>query len=190
MIVEILFVLVFARLKGHRVRTLFHTWTFYPVLAVQLMLVVFQASLFFQYYGFVPMVPYVEMAVILSFVPAMFTFSLYRPAVLGAGSVVLGTWLNRLVIAQNGGKMPVYPTLSYWTGYTTPAMFGTVDSLHVLGDASTKLKFLTDYIDYGYSILSLGDVLIHLFACFMLYALIRAASMRYAATSVAGGTQA
>ena len=75
--------------------------------------------------------------------------------------------------------MPVYPTLSYLTGYVTPESFGSIDSLHILGNAETKLKVLTDYIDYGYSILSIGDVIIHLFVCFMLFYLIKAVNIRY-----------
>jgi hypothetical protein len=58
-------------------------------------------------------------------------------------------------------------------------MFGSADNLHVLGGEATKLKYLTDYLDVGYSILSPGDVLIHLFFCIMLYSLIKAVNDRY-----------
>ena len=61
----------------------------------------------------------------------------------------------------------------------TPQMFGAADALHVLGNAETKVKFLTDYIDYGYSILSVGDVFIHLFFCIMLYSLIKAVNIHF-----------
>ncbi|MDD4799388.1 MAG: DUF5317 family protein, partial [Clostridia bacterium] len=83
------------------------------------------------------------------------------------------------VIAQNGGQMPAFPSFSYITGYLTPEMFGSVDSLHILGNADTKYKFLTDYLDFGYSILSIGDVFIHLFFCIMLYFLIKAVNIQF-----------
>ncbi|HNX61981.1 MAG TPA: DUF5317 family protein, partial [Candidatus Limiplasma sp.] len=70
--------------------------------------------------------------------------------------------------------------LSYLTGYVTPEIVKTGDSLHVLGGPETHLRFLTDYIDFGYCILSPGDVLIHLFVCILLYSLIRAVNLRYA----------
>ena len=179
MVIEIIIVCLLAKLKRFKLRYLFRTWTFYPILLAQAVLVVFQASIFFRWYVFVRFVPYTEMAVILSFLCAMFAFQLYKPAMLGSASIVAGTLLNKVAIAQNAGKMPVYPTLSYLTGYVTPDMLASLDSLHTMGGADTKVKFLTDFIDYGYSILSPGDVFIHLFACIMLYALIRAVNERY-----------
>ena len=176
MIVEIIIVCILARLKRQRLGPLLHTWTFYPILAVQVALVVLQGSIFFRYYGFVPLVKYTEPAVILSFLPAILVFGLYKPAMIGVGSIVAGTALNRLVISQNGGYMPVYPTLSYLTGYITPDMATQVSGLHLIGAQDAKLVFLADIIDYGYCILSVGDVLIHLFACILLYALIKAAN--------------
>lgn len=179
MIVEIIAVVLLARYKRFRLRYLFHTWTFYPILLMQLLMLVAQLSLGLGWYGLVPLAPYLEPAVILSFLFALLAYSLYKPAMAGCGCILAGTVLNKLAIAQNGGHMPVYPTLSYLTGYVKPATFGTLDTLHVLGDAGTKLKFLTDYIDYGYSILSPGDVFIHLYVCIMLYALIRAVNLRH-----------
>lgn len=174
MIVEILLVCLFARLKHYKVRYLFKSRAFYPVLIIQLMLVVFQFSIFFDTYVFIRFVPISEPAVIFSFLFGIFLYRLYKPAMLGSASILFGTGLNKFVIAQNGGHMPVFPSLSYVTGYLTPGMFGSMDSLHILGGADTKFKFLTDYIDYGYSILSPGDVFIHLFACIMLYSMIAA----------------
>lgn len=183
-VLEIIVVCILAKLKRYKLKYLFRTWTFYPILLAQCVLFVFQISIFKRNYVFVPLVPYTEPAVILSFLFAIFTFQLYKPAILGASSIVAGTLLNKLVIAQNGGHMPVYPTLSYWTGYVSKEMIQTADQLHVLGGADTHLKFLTDYIDYGYCILSIGDVLIHLFVCIILYTLIKAVNLRYGTEKV------
>jgi hypothetical protein len=149
MVVEILIVCLLARLRRYKLKYLFASWTFYPVLFVQLMLVVFQFSLFLKTDYFIRFVPVTEPTVILSFALALFAFQLYKPAIFGSVSIVFGTALNKFVIAQNGGKMPVFPTLSYLTGYLTPETFNSLDSLHVLGGADTKFKVLTDYIDYG-----------------------------------------
>lgn len=179
LIVEALFVCLLAKIKHYKLKYLFRSWPFYPVLIVQLMLVIFQFSIFFKTYYFIRFVPFTEPAVILSFVFAMFAYRIYKPAVFGSASIVFGTVLNKFVIAQNAGKMPVFPSLSYITGYLTPEMFGSMDSLHVLGGPETKFKLVTDYIDYGYSILSAGDVFIHLFACIMLYFMIVAVNKKY-----------
>ena len=179
MIVEGIIICLLAKVRKLRLRYLFRTWTFYPILLVQCVLVIFQASVFFRLYLFVPFVPYLEMSVIFSFFFAMIAYRLFTPAIIGSASIAAGTLLNKLAIAQNGGKMPVLPSLSYLTGYITPAMVSAVDGLHTLAGPNTKLMFLTDYIDYGYSILSLGDVLIHLYACIMFFALIQAVNRQY-----------
>jgi len=72
-------------------------------------------------------------------------------------------------MSQNGGKMPVYATLSKYTGYFDEVVINTVDKVHVLGNEATRYKILTDYIDVGYSILSIGDVLIHAFIVIVVY---------------------
>ena len=178
MVVELFLVCLFAKIRHYRLRYLFQSWTFYPVLLVQIMLVVFQFSVFFRTSYFIKFAPISEPAMILSFLFALFAYQLYKPALFGSASIVIGTVLNKFVIAQNGGKMPVFPSLSYITGYLTPDMFKTLDSLHILGGTDTKYKFLTDYIDYGYSILSPGDVLIHLFVCIMFYSMIAATNQQ------------
>lgn len=175
----LLFSLILCKIKGYRIRYLFNSWAFYPVLITQLMLIFFQISIFMGTYYFVRFSSVTETAVILSFIFPMLLFKLYRPAMIGSGSIVLGTMLNRFVISQNGGKMPVFPSLSYLTGYADPAAFGVADSLHVLGNEATKFKFLTDYIDLGYSILSPGDVFIHFFTFIMLFYTVKAANLRY-----------
>jgi len=180
MVIEIIVVCILAKCRRYKLKYLFRTWTFYPILLMQLVLVIFQASIFLRQFLFVALVPYTEMAVILSFLFAAFAFQLYKPALWGTACILAGTGLNQLAIGQNAGKMPVFPSLSYLTGYVTPEIVRTGDALHVLGGPETRLKFLTDYIDYGYCILSPGDVLIHLFVCILLYSLIRAVNLRYA----------
>jgi hypothetical protein len=80
------------------------------------------------------------------------------------------------VINANGGKMPVYPTISKWiwfykTGQLDP---GAIDDLHILMDSSTKLPFLADYFDFGTCISSPGDLLVHSFASIIIYYTIKA----------------
>ncbi len=179
MIITIFAAVLLARINHYQLRWFFKSWSCLPILVTQCMVVFFQGSIFFGTYYFVRFASILQIAVILVFLCPMFVYHLYKPAVIGSFFVVLGTILNNFVVAQNGGKMPVFPTLSYLTGYARPEDFGTTDSVHILGSELTKFKFLTDYIDIGYSVLSPGDILIHLFVLIMLYAAIKAANMRY-----------
>ncbi|MEA4832660.1 hypothetical protein SDC9_69233 [bioreactor metagenome] len=179
MIVEIFLVCLLAKVNHYKLKYLFYTWTFYIVLLIQCVLVYIEFSVFFNDYYFIQHVYLIEPAIILSFMFSMFVYKLYKPAITGSFFIVIGTLLNKFVISQNGGKMPVFPSFSYITGYVSPELLGSVDGLHVLGGSNIKFKILTDYIDYGYSILSPGDVFIHLFVCIMLYYLIRALNEKY-----------
>lgn len=174
MIETILAALLISKIKHYKLKYIFLHWSFYPMILTQCTLIFLQASLFFQYYAFVNYVSAIQIAVIVSNIFPILAFQLYKPAFLGCAATLAGTAMNQFVIAQNGGKMPIFPTLSYLTGYVKPDMVTQLDRLHVLGSDSTKFKFLTDYIDLGYSILSPGDLLIHFFSFLILYSAIKA----------------
>ena len=63
----------------------------------------------------------------------------------------------------------MFPKLSYVTGYATVESFNKVNDIHILGNSETKLKFLTDIFDIGYSILSLGDVFIRFYVFIIIF---------------------
>ena len=100
-------------------------------------------------------------------------YKLYKPGFLGAGLIIIGTILNRFVISQNGGKMPVFASVSKITGYYDSTAILTADKLHTIGTETTKYKFLTDFIDVGYCILSVGDLLIHAVVFLIIYSAIK-----------------
>ena len=183
LILTILIAILLAKWRKYDLKPIFKSWTIYPVLLVQGVILIFQASIFMGSHIFIPFAPYVTRMVILSFLPSILAYQLYLPAVLGSFAVLGGTLLNKFVIAQNNGRMPVFPTLSYWTGYATPSSFAYDDGIHVLGSAATQWKWLTDYIDVGYSVLSPGDVLIHAFSVILLYATIKAANQKHNETN-------
>jgi hypothetical protein len=97
---------------------------------------------------------------LMAFLALIIKYSLYKSAIAGSVCVLIGGAMNDIAIAANSGKMPVFPTLSYVTGYASPDAFSKVNDIHVLGTAAVNYKYLTDVIDIGYSILSIGDVFI------------------------------
>jgi hypothetical protein len=92
---------------------------------------------------------------------------------IGSIFIFIGSILNDIAIKYNNGKMPVFPKLSYWTGYVKEDSFTKINDIHVWGNSSTKLKFLTDIIDTGYSILSIGDVFIRVFVFIIIFNVIK-----------------
>lgn len=177
MLITVFAAMLLAKIKGYKLKPLFSSRTIYPLLIAQMILVFFQFSIFLNTFYFIRFAAAIQSAIILSFLFPAVVYRLYQPAVAGAVCVLAGSLLNRFVIAQNGGKMPVFPSLSYLTGYISPEFFGAADTLHVLGGEATRFWFLSDYIDVGYSILSPGDLLIHFFTLLMLYYTIKAANL-------------
>lgn len=173
MIFAIFFALVLAQIKGFKIKLLLKAYPLYPFAILTLVLIYFQISVFFNNYTWINYARTIKSVYLFSMIIPFLVYKLYKPGMLGAGLIILGTLLNKFVMWQNGGKMPVYATLSKLTGYYNESVVTTTDNIHSIGDISTKFKFLTDYIDIGYSILSIGDILIHSFVTIILFNVIK-----------------
>lgn len=163
MIETIVIAMLIAKIKGYKLKQLFETWEIYPILVIVILYTILNIGVFFENYDFVKYSSLLESIYICSFLGLIFKHKLYFSAIVGSGAIFVGTLLNKIAIAVNDGKMPVFPTFSYITGYVKPNAFKVVDDLHVLGNEACKLIILTDIVDLGYSILSIGDVLIRIF---------------------------
>ena len=173
MTVTVLLTLLFARLRGYRLKPLLKAWWLYPVFAAELIGIFLQLQIFCGNYAFVEWYGYIKTGYMLLYVLPVVAYKVYKPALAGSGFILAGTLLNKAVMAANGGKMPVYPTLSRVTGYFNEAMFGEHSTIHVMGTADTRLKLLSDFIDTGYSVISIGDLLIRVFVVLVLFYTLR-----------------
>ncbi|MBP1745134.1 MAG: hypothetical protein H6Q58_2112 [Firmicutes bacterium] len=163
MIETILLALIFAKFRGYRIRPLFKDWPIYIVMMFALIYILLEIAVFNGNYSVVGFSNVYKILYLTAFLALIIRYSLYKSAIVGSVSVLIGGAMNDIAIAANNGKMPVFPTVSYLTGYASPDAFSKVNDIHVLGTSAVNYKFLTDVIDIGYSILSLGDVFIRLF---------------------------
>jgi hypothetical protein len=173
MIETILLAMVISKIKGYKLKPLFKSWAFYPTMIFTVFYVFLQITIFYGDYKFITYASLFEKIYLLTFMALIFKYGLYGSAIIGSMSIFVGTTLNRLVMASNNGKMPVFPTLSFVTGYAKPNSFNIVNDIHIIGSETTKLKFLTDYIDLGYSILSIGDIFIRFFTFIIVFSTIK-----------------
>ncbi|QSX07064.1 DUF5317 family protein [Sedimentibacter sp. zth1] len=156
--------LLIARIKKYDCKNLIKAYDLYPLIMIELVHLFFQINALFGNYSFVRYAVYIQYAFNISLLVPIIYRKLYSPAICGSVFVIIGSILNRAVIACNNGKMPVYPTLSNITGfYKNGILSQGVDNLHILMSSSTSLNFFGDYIDLGFSIMSIGDILIHSF---------------------------
>lgn len=173
MIETILIAMLVAKIKGYKVKPLFRDWTIYPILILEIVHIFFQVNIFLDNYYFVQYASVIKKIYMLSYVIPIIIHKEYFTGILGSVFVFIGTLLNNFVIAQNGGKMPVYPNFSYITGYASPEAITGIKGIHILGSAQTKFWFLSDIIDIGWSVLSIGDIFIRLFAFTIIFSTIK-----------------
>ncbi|MEF9950993.1 MAG: DUF5317 family protein [Clostridium sp.] len=173
MIETLALVIIICKIKGYKIRPIFNTWHIYPVIIMELMILFVQFNIFIDNHWVVQYAAFVKGMYISSYIFVIFKYDLYIKAIIGAFFVTLGGILNDIAIKANDGFMPVFPYLSYLTGYVAPEDFGTVDNLHILGSSNTNLIFLTDIFDLGYCVLSIGDVFIRLFVFIIVFSSIK-----------------
>lgn len=177
MVETILLAVIIAKIKKYDVKLLFKTKEMYIVVFFELIYLMLQVTIFQGNYRFLEYTSILKTLYLCSYLGLILKHQLYKEAIIGSGFVIVGGILNDIAIAANHGKMPVFPSLSYLTGYAKPNSFemaGQIASdIHILGDQTTNLKFLTDIIDIGYGVLSIGDVLIRVFVVIIIYYSIR-----------------
>ena len=169
MVETIIIALMFSKIKGYKIKTLFRIWAIYPVIFMELIYIVIQMNLFNENYEIIKYVGVFKTLYLCSYLPLIFKYEQYISAIIGSIFVFIGGVLNDLAMSVNNGTMPVFPKLSYITGYITTESFNKAKDIHILGDSETKLKFLTDIFDVGYSILSLGDIFIRFYVFIIIF---------------------
>ncbi len=169
MIIYILLAFLIARMKGYSIKPILRDRSLYPLFVAEILYLMLQTSVFLGYYRFIPYAGTFKTLYLYTLIVPILVHRLYKAGFLGSIMLTVGSFLNRFVMSQNGGKMPVYATLSKYTGYFDEKVLGTIDQVHILGTEQTKYKILTDFIDVGYSILSIGDILIHAFIFIVVY---------------------
>lgn len=173
---------LYAKLKKkYKLMPIFKSWHVYPSLLCGVFYIFFEITIwkgidFFLNYQYI-----IRALTLVSYVPLIGKYKLYNndkinntklsfilsPAFLAVLSFIIGTTLNYIVISANSNLMPVFPDLTYATGYISSELVN--DGIHVLGNANTKLIPLSDTIDIGYSVLSYGDLLVRLYTFLILY---------------------
>lgn len=169
MLLTILLTILYARLRKLHIKPIFKAFDLYPIFVFELFNIYLQINIFLHNYSYIQWAETIKSAYLFLFIIPIIYRKIFKAGIIGSVSILIGTVLNKIVIAANGGKMPIYPTLSKLTGYFDPIMFKTNPGIHILGDETAKLKILTDYIDIGYSVLSIGDLFIHAFAAIVIY---------------------
>lgn len=165
----IILALLYAKLRGYKISGIFSSWTIYPLVIFEIITLMGQAISFGGHYALIEIINKMTPVYLICYLLLVFKYDLYITAIIGSFFLILGGALNDVAIKANGGFMPVYQSLSYLTGRVTLEEYQMVNDIHILGNSETKVKFLTDFIDLGYTILSIGDVCMRVFVFIIIY---------------------
>ena len=172
MVFTLLIAVCFAKYRGCEIKPAFTNVVLYPPIVCEIIYLVLQVFVMRGDYWVIEFADVFKKLYLLSFLFPIIMLKLYKPGLVGAGFILAGTALNNLVMYANNGKMPVFPSLTYLTGYVKSDTFQKINDIHILGNADTQMIILSDIFDVGWSILSIGDVLIHTFAGIVVYSAI------------------
>ena len=179
MILFILLAIVVAKLRHYRIGVILREPALIPIWIIEILFWLLQFCIWRQDYRFIGLAGYLQTASILALLWPILKFRLYPQAIIGAIMVIVGSTLNRIVMYANDGKMPVLMSFSGFTKYYNDgAIEASNDVRHIMMTDTTKLNFLADYIDVGFSVLSVGDVLVHLFTTVVIYCVIEKSNQR------------
>lgn len=176
MIETLLIALLVAKLKKYKLKPIFKSWTIYPILAVTLLYIIFEIMIYNGIYYEIKYTNFIKVLLFLSLLILIVKYNLYISSAIGSIFVILGSLLNFIAIKSNNGKMPVFISLSKYTGYAKPEVFSKVNDIHIAGTSVVKFKFLTDIFDVGYTIMSIGDIFIRFFVFIIIFKVVESAN--------------
>lgn len=182
-----------AKIKGYKWRYLFKHWSIYPILLI-CVIHIYSISLMVKgEYWFLEYAKYIKYSslslyFILVWKYKLVDISLFEeinnkkdkpwlvgitsPVVVGALFAFVGSKLNQIAMFYNGNKMPVFPNVSFNTGYSKLDMFEKAlpfKDFHIFGNNLTNMIFLTDIFDFFYAVMSIGDIFLRIFVGLVIY---------------------
>lgn len=161
-----------AKIRGYKICPLFKSWAIYPLIVFEIFTFVGQVATFSGNYVIIRTIGRLTPTYLITYLFLILKYELYISSIIGSLFMILGGALNDIAIKTNCGFMPVYQSLSRLTGRSLENFQGMND-IHILGDSQTKLKILTDFIDLGYTILSVGDIFIRVFVFLVIYSALK-----------------
>jgi len=162
--------------ESYLIKPILKRWSMYPVIIMSIFYVYLQYTIINQNYYFLQYQHIIKNAILGSYMvlglDVLFRYEKYKEYIIACCSLLCGFILNKIVMHFNNNLMPIFPDISYSTGYTQYDMIinsNRFSDFHVLGNHLTNFIFLADIFDMGGSIWSVGDILVRIFAFIIVY---------------------
>ena len=175
-------VFLYSLKKKYNIKLIFKEWLFYPPLIMLGVYLIAEVMIFNDNYWITQYGTLIKQVTLFSYCGLVYKHQLYfsmdinkselirfitSPFIIAIGCLLIGYYCNFVAISSNFGHMPVFPSNTYFTGYTDVNTF-TDSSFYVLGDHTSKAIPLCDIYDIYYSNLSLGDLFVRCYVFILL----------------------
>ncbi len=170
---------IYAKLKHkYKLLPVLKHWTMWLPLGFMFFYIFLEITTWMRWYYFIPYAQIIKTATLLSYIPLTVKYKLYEnqegklfpsPIIVAGFCLWLGSQLNKLALHFNGGYMPTFIDLSFWTGYVKKDLIGSIDGLHILGNPYSGAIPLCNIFDWGWTCVSIGDILIRFYAFIIIY---------------------
>lgn len=178
MVEGLILAIVIAKIKGYKLSIALKKWQFYPLfVACSVIVILYIATLIFGQYQLIQYTGMVKVLMEISILSLWWLLIKNKAQTwiyaITPLCIFAGSKLNKIVMAANGGKMPIFQSTSKLFGIDATQGFRFND-VHMLGSANTKMWYLSDIFDLVYENYSIGDIVaITLPIAFMAYIAIK-----------------
>ena len=179
MIEFIVGVFIYAKLKKkYKLLPSLKHWTMWLPLAFMLFYIFLEITTWMRWYYFIPYAHLIKTVTLLSYMPLILEYKLYEnekgklfpsPMIWAGCCLWLGSQLNKLAMHFNNGYMPTFIDLGFWTGYISRDSKGFIDGLHILGNPYSGAIPLCNIFDWGFTCVSIGDILVRLYVFIIIF---------------------
>jgi len=159
----ILLSFVIAKIKNYKLLPIFKHRSIIPVIIMSALYIYLEIAIWHGDYSLLKYSNIFRIAYFSSFLVLAIHYDLMKVFICSMPLIWIGSALNTIAIDANSGKMPVFISNSWATGFARPDMYNKAleyGDFHVVGDMYTKLIPLCDTWDLGVSIYSIGDFFI------------------------------
>jgi len=166
--------------ESYKLTPIFKHWSIYPMIIMSIFYIYLEYSTWNNDYSLLQYSNIFRMAFLSSFLVLAIHYNQTMKLLQGIIFMSIGTVLNNIAIKVNSNHMPIFPSITFSTGVTNPDKFldsSMYGDFHVIGDYTTKLIPLCDFMDNGISTYSIGDIFIFSFAFILIYGSVKASNI-------------
>jgi len=168
-----------AKWNNYKILPIFKKWSIYPVMFMVLLYIYLESTIWQGDYSLVKYTYLFKTVYLSCFLLLAISYNKMKLYFCFIPLVWIGSILNTIAIRANSGKMPVFFSNSWATGYAKHDMFVKAlpyGDYHIMGDEFTKMIPLCDVWDFGWCCMSPGDLIFRSFVFIITYNSIKASN--------------